>query len=313
MTIPFVIPAHFIAGLASGEFQRFGAVIKDAGSGQILGHLQETGALQGLFRTGLSFDPTGVTGLIGIAQNAAISHKLDAMQAMMGTLQTLQIATLASSVVGIGVTAASTAIILQRLRGIDQRLERIEGTLSELPQQWREMEFRKRLQTMATSLERLQEAEHRPDAESVARAEEERLNYIFDDLHGGLCNVVIEAKVDPALLQSLLAALSLAAGAQFKAMLWLDMKQAAEKRAVNQFGKLQDLGFRMPRHSMVERLSGDGATALQISSDFSEIRMRAASQPQLARTLIAQGINGRAFIEQVQDEQTQPLLILPSA
>ncbi|MCV2445999.1 hypothetical protein [Paracoccus sp. DMF] len=313
MSIPFDIPARFMAGLSSGELQRFGGIIKDAGSGQIVGHLQETGVLQSVLRSGLSFDPTGVTGLIGVAQNAAISHKLNAMQAMMGTLQTLQIATLASSVVGIGVTAASTAIILQRLRGIDQRLERIEGTLAELPRQWQDMELRKKLLTMSTSLERLQEAEYRPDAESVARAEEERLNYVFGDLHGGLCNVVIEAKIDPALLQCLLAGLSLSADAQFKALLWLDMKEAAGKRAVNQFAKLRELGFRMPRHSMAERLAGDGAQAMQISSDFSEIRMRAASQPQLARTLIAQGINGREFIDQIQNEDTQPILILPYA
>ena len=109
MNIPFEIPAEFLSGVSSGNLVRYGGILKDVGSGQIVGHLQETGALQAAVRAGFSFDPTGATGLIGIVQDAVISKKIDAMQAMLGTMQSLQIATLASSVAGIGVTAATTA------------------------------------------------------------------------------------------------------------------------------------------------------------------------------------------------------------
>lgn len=311
MSIPFDIPARFMPGLNSGELVRYGSILKDATSGQIVGHLQETSALQSLIRTGSSFDPTGATGLIGIAQNAAISHKLNAMQAMMGTLQSLQIATLVSSVAGMGVTAATAAIILHRIKGIDQAIERIEGTIVDLPSKWHEMYLRKTLGTLKTAIERMQEAELRPDAESVVRDEEAQLNYVFDELYDGICNIVVQARVDAGLLKSLLAGLALCGGAQIKALIWFDMKDAAEHRARRQCAKLEDLAFRMPRHVMAKRLNGGAEQAIGISKDCSEIRLRAASQPDLVRTLARRGIHGREFIDRIQSEENEPLLILP--
>ncbi|WP_394155012.1 hypothetical protein [Loktanella salsilacus] len=310
MNIPFEIPAEFLSGLSSGNLVRYGGILKDVGSGQIVGHLQETGALQSAVRAGFSFDPTGATGLIGIVQDAVISKKIDAMQGMLGTMQSLQIATLASSVAGIGVTAATTAMILHRLSVIDQKLEQVEGSVSELPNKWRDMDLRKKLGTLKTATERLQEAEVRPDAESVMRAEEERLNYVFDELHDGICNIVIQAKVDAGLLRSLLAGLALCGGTQIKALIWLDMKEAAEHRARRQCKKLHDLAFRMPRHVMGARLNGDREQARIISNECAEMRLRLASQPDLARTLIRRGINGREFIDQIQEEDNEPLLLL---
>ena len=310
MNIPFEIPAEFLSGVSSGNLVRYGGILKDVGSGQIVGHLQETGALQAAVRAGFSFDPTGATGLIGIVQDAVISKKIDAMQAMLGTMQSLQIATLASSVAGIGVTAATTAIILRRLSVIDQKLEQVEGSISELPTKWREMDLRKKLRTLKTATERLQEAEVRPDAGSVMRGEEERLNYVFDELHDGICNIVIQPQVDTGLLRSLLAGLALCGGTQIKALIWLDMKEAAEYRARHQCKKLQDLAFRMPRHVMASRLNDGSEQARSISNECKEMRLRIASQPDLARTLIRRGIHGREFIDHIQKEDNEPLLLL---
>ncbi len=310
--IPFVPPAQFLAGLSNGDLVRYGTIIKNATSGQIVGHLQETKGLQSVLSVGASFNPTSVTGVIGIAQNVAISNKLNAMQAMMGTLQTLQIATLASSVVGIGVTAATAAMILHRLKGIDQALERIEGSVADLPAKWRDMDLRKTLGRLQTSTERLQEAELRPDADTVVRGEEEKLNHVFNELHEGICEIVIQARVDPGLLRSLLAGLALCGSAQFKALIWLDMKEAAAHRAQLQCTKLRELAFDMPRHAMAQRLIGGSEQAAGISKDCSEIRMRTASQPDLAQVLIREGIHGRDFIDRIQSEETEPLLILPT-
>lgn len=95
-------------------------------------------------------------------------------------------------------------------------------------------------------------------------------------------------------------------------MIWLDMKEAAEHRARLQFDKLCSLAFLMPRHVLAERLERGAADAAGISKDSSEIRLRAASQPDLARTLIRQGIHGREFIDRVEGEEAEPLLILPT-
>ncbi len=310
MTIPFDIPLQFQGAHFAGDIIRSGALLRDSSTGRIVAHLQETGALRKVLQTGLSFDPTGATGLIGIAQNAAISHKLNAMQAMMGTMQTLQIAALASSVIGIGVTAASTAMILRRLDQVDKSLGGIEASVAGLPSKWREMNLRSKVVAVRTALERLQEAEVRPDAKDVITAVEERMSFVFDELHSGLAEVVIEARVDAGLVRALLASLALCGGAQIKSLLWLDMKEAAELRAHHQCVKLQNLAFLMPRDLMVGRFEGDQKTALGISKDFSEVRLRIASQPSLARTLIARGINGREYIERVEQEESEPYLLL---
>lgn len=312
MTIPFEIPAKFAASYASGELVRYGTILKDATTGRIVAHLQETSVLQSLFQTGLSFDPSGVTGLIGIAQNAMISRKLDVMQSMMGTLQVLQIATLASSVAGIGVTAATSVIILNRLKVVEKTIERIEDSLSELPNTWRDMELRKNIRTLQTAVERMHEAEVRTDAENVIGAVEEKLNYVFDDLYDGITGIVVLKQVDPELLRTLLAGLSLCGGAQIKAMIWLDQKDAAERRALQHCNKLRELAFRMPRHIMAERFDGNAKEAAALSKDCSEIRLRAASQPDLIRLLTRKGIHGRDFIEQIQAEEEEPILILPA-
>jgi|TARA_R100000789_G_scaffold96710_1_gene98530 hypothetical protein len=311
MSIPFEIPAKFLSGFHSGEFVRYGSILKDVSTGQIVGHVQETGLLQKALQTGFSLDPTGATSLVGIAQNAAISNKLNAMQTMMGTIQTLQLATLASSVVGIGVTAATAAMILGRLNEIDKTLDGIEASIASLPSKWREMDLRKKLVNIRTAIDRMQEAELRPDPELVLKSGEEKLNYAFDDLHDGIRCIVIEAKVDPGLLRSLLAGLALCGSAQIKSLIWLNMKEAAEHRAKQQCAKLQELAFHMPRDVMAERLTGGEHQALSISQDCSEIRLRTAAQPDLTRTLIAKNIHGREFIERIQEEESTPLLILP--
>ena len=313
MSIPFDIPTQFLGSKASGAVRRYGAILKDEATGRIVGHVQETGALQKVLQTGLSFDPTGATGLIGVAQNAAISSKLNAMQSMMGTMQVLQVATLASSVVGIGVTAASTAMILNRLDQVDEALVGIEASVSDLPSKWREMDLRSKIVSVRTSLERLQEAEVRPDAEAVIKSVEERLSYVFDEIHEGLAEVVIQVRVDAGLVRSLLASLALCGAAQIKSLLWLDMKEAAEIRSGRQVAKLENLTFLMPRDLMVDRFGHVQATALGVSQDFSEIRLRTASQPSLARTLIAREINGREYVERIEQEEAEPYLLLAPA
>ena len=310
--IPFKVAAEHMKGLSTGKVVRYGALLKDSSTGQILGHVQETGVAQKILQMGLSFDPTGATGLIGIAQNVAIAGKLDAMQQALGKLQILQYASLFSSVVGVGVTAASTAMILKRLSAVDDALSRIEASLDSLPTKWRELSLRSRLVDVSTSIERLHEADLRSDASKVVFQVEKDLQAGFNHIHDGLCSVVIEAKVDPGLLRALLAGLSLCGASEFKALVWLNEKDAAQHRSRVQFEKLRQLAFLMPRDQLARRLVDDEGLSFAISKECSEIRYRVASQPALIQSLIDSDINGRAYIEQIQQEEKEPLLFLPT-
>ena len=311
-TIPFSVAAEHIPGLLSGQVVRYGAILKDSATGQILGHVQETGVAQKILQTGLSFDPTGATGLIGVAQNVAIADKLNSIQQTLGSLQILQYASLFSSVVGVGVTAASTAMILRRLSAVDDALSRIEASLDSLPTKWHELSLRSRLVDVSTSVERLDEARFRSDASKVALQVEKDLQNSFNHIHDGLCSVVVEARVDPGLLRALLAGLSLCGASEFQALVWLDEKDAAQHRSRVQSEKLRQLAFLMPRDQLALRMVDDAELSFSISKECSEIRHRVASQPALIQRLIDRDINGRAYIEQIQQEEKEPLLLLPS-
>lgn len=311
VAIPFSVAASHIPGLLSGQVVRYGAILKDASTGQILGHVQETGLAQKLLQSGLSFDPTGASGLIGVAQNAAMMSKLNLMQQTLGTLQILQYASLFSSVIGVGVTAASTAMILKRLNAVDEALGRIEESIDSLPEKWRELSLRSRLVDLSTSVERLQEADLRSDASKVVSQVEKNLQSSFNYIHDGLCSIVVEAKVDPHLLKTLISGLALCGASEFKALIWLDEKDAAQHRSRLHFEKLKQLAFLMPQDQMVSRLTDNRDMAAEISTDCSEIRYRVASQPMLVQYLKDRQVHGRTFIDQIQQEEEEPLLFLP--
>ncbi len=182
--IPFEIPNKFAAGVATGDIRRIGAMLHDAGTGRIVAHVQETGALNALISNAGRLSPLGMlnstSGIYGIVQNEQIKSRLDIMQGMMGSLQTLQLATLVSSIVGIGVTVASTAMILNRLRGLKTDLATIEEKVDRIPTDLRLNTLIDILVGIETHLERLDEASLRQDSSPVLRSAEEEMPLCFN-------------------------------------------------------------------------------------------------------------------------------------
>ena len=121
----YKIPAEFLARFRNGDLQLFGAILKDAVTGRIVGQVQETGALDGLLRTAFSglsevinngLNPvSAATGVMSVVQNHQIRNRLIDMQASLGLLQNLQLGTLAVSGLGLGVSVAGFAVMIQKL------------------------------------------------------------------------------------------------------------------------------------------------------------------------------------------------------
>ncbi|KAA0920626.1 hypothetical protein FLO80_00105 [Aquicoccus porphyridii] len=311
-SIPFEIPAKFLLDHALGNVERYGAILKHVDTGRIVGHVQETGMLSHVLNVAQIVEPTGVASLIGVAQNAQVSRKLTALQSAVGTLQSLQMVNLASSVAGIGVTAASTAIIMKRLGVVNESLDRVEDMIGGLPVKLREMDLRKTLVNIQTSLDRLDGAGLRRDGDSVVKSAEEKLHYGFNSMLDGLSIVVIEKNADPALVNSLLAGLSLCGSAQIKALYWLNELEEAERQSRSQFEKLEKLSLMVPQDILETRISGGAEPAARIASDLSEVRARVASMPGLTKKIRSLDIHGRAYLERLEDEQESPLLLLPA-
>ncbi len=318
--IPFGIPNELAFDYAAGAIQRYGSILKSAETGRIVGHLQETGMLQSLLSnaTAVPLGPVSAAAQVGgavanLVQNQQIKKKIDVMQEMMGSLQTVQIASLVTSVAGIGVTVASTAIMLNRMAAIRRDVQDIATRIDGLPAKLREIDLEKTITDVETQLDRLTEAPHRRDAVQVVTAAESVLHEKFGHLTEGTRKLVIAAKVDEALLHALLTAISLCGTAQTRALFWLDHKTTARDRAVRQTDHLRRLAFDMPRDEMAKRLSSGNEGAARIAALASETRLRMASIPSLGQRLVELGVNGREYIERAADEKDQPVLILPAA
>lgn len=316
--IPFVVPSEFEALRAVGEVQRYGALLKNVSTGQIVGHVQETGAFQSLLSSAVGSGPVGsvVNAAVGgatIVQNEQIKGKIDAMQSMIGNMQSLQVGTLLTSVAGLGVTVASTMVILNRMKKLEDMLGRMEDKLDAFQNLSRDLQLKTTLQKIETQLERLSEVPARKDAEPIVKDAEAALHEGFNALHAGTLSVVAQVKIDDDLLRSLLEGLAVSGGAQVQSLLWLDEKEAARARAARQAEKLQELAFRMPQDVLGKRLAGGSESAQQLSNAASELRLRTASMPSLAQRLNDTEVHGRAYLDTAQQEGRQPLLILPAA
>ena len=322
-TIPFVIPSKFNPGVATGEIIRHGALLKDASTGRILAHVQETGGLQNLLQKALSSPLLGplefVMDLATIVQNEQIKSELAIMQSMLGRIQALQLATMVTSVAGIGVTVASTAIILRRLKAIDDTLKSIEEEIVRLRSELKANELQGVLTDVRVQVERMGEVDDRQDPRPVVQIVEGELHRYFNYLCNGI-RVAVEAvsiddesenKIDDRLLKSLLAGLALCGSTQFRALFWLDDKKTVRSRAHLQLNKLHELAMLMPRDVLERKLVGGGTTAEHISQIASDIRMQIASTHFLAEQLTQMNKSGRQYLEQAKQEETQPLLLLP--
>lgn len=314
--IPFQIPQEFIAAWQSGTLEQVGALLKNVDTGKIVGHLQETGALEH-GASALLGGPAGVAVSMtfqaaSMFQNHQMGRQLTAIEESLGAMHSLQLLTAVSSVVGIGVTVASTAIILSKMKAIEGALSGIEQKVDRLPSQWRELNLSKTLEKIETQLERLEEVPVRKDARPVLQKVEEELHSGFNDIHSGIRQVVAEAEIDPDLLQTLLAALAVSGSAQFKALLEMDDTEAALQRARTQSAKMQSLAFEMPRDLLARRINGEPELASQISGHAAQIRLVMASKPSLTENLIARDLSGLRYLRVLEEEKENPLLVLPS-
>ena len=128
MAIPFVIPTVFKEQVYSGKMVRHGAILKDAASGQIVAHLQETGSLVETLMNGSikPFDP--VTSVSSLASNWQLYRqdvKIDQMMDLMLSLGDGLVANTALTGLGLGINVAGFAMIKSKLEDISIKLDKL--------------------------------------------------------------------------------------------------------------------------------------------------------------------------------------------
>lgn len=313
------IPEEFVLRAAEGSVERVGMILRDSATKKIVGHLQETGLAQKAVTEVISRTPGAVQSLatplsqvstaISVVQNQQIKTRLDGMAKLLGGMQALQTATLVSSVAGIGVTVASTAILVSRMKGLEKGISDLDGKLEELRRDTKVEAIQKEIVGIRTMLERLQEVPSSRTPEAETRAAEKDLHSHFSRLADQAARLNGVAALPAEFLSFTFTALALGGAAQTRSLVWLGELDRARQRSESIAAKLDDVALAMPA-DRIAALTGDAAAAIRLDAAFAEVRLRAASMPSYTATLHATGVDGRAYLEGLEAEQEETFLLL---
>lgn len=138
------VPEEFKAGLADQSLRVVGSVIRDAGSGQIRGFLQEATPLQALVPNLLKLGLPGMDlvnlplSVAQLVQGEAIRNGVKRIEAGMEVLTQLGQLNAAVSVVGIGVSVVGFTVMARKIdhvkSAVDAMADKIEGVSAKLDQ-----------------------------------------------------------------------------------------------------------------------------------------------------------------------------------
>jgi len=176
--IPMQAPVEFLSQLQSGEFIRYGAILKDAGSGQIVGHLKEAGNLASM----MSQLPVSPLGAISTASGIVQNFQLKKIQETLNVLQMTVGVGAAASVATLGVSVIGFAVVLKKLKQMDSKLESMDGSIQAIKKVLDQLDMKYELMTMArlqAAVERLSLGMDATDRQKALLAE---ANKEFSDL-----------------------------------------------------------------------------------------------------------------------------------
>jgi hypothetical protein len=342
--IPFRPPEECIPGLLNGTFTRWGPLIRDVASGRWVRLLQETGLTQDLVQTTLTPGVGGAGGYAGLIlsgghlfSSIAANVQLEQVKAMLSTLQLLTGATMATAVVGVGVSAVGFALVLRRLEQVERSLAGInqEAVAARLLAEKLDVRLRTRDWARTQSLlHRGEEAWGRSDAESVWRQIEGPL-YEEQLYWRGL----IEGKVGPSLFcdprfslpEAILAyesALTLASS-RVQTLLLLEELPAAcrhaqefqewHERVVSGLKSIDLARARSRQEADRRGLAEDDAYArlLREGRDFMEgvheIQSHLDQRPTVLQQLRERGVSGREYVAALRERTDVPFVMVPLA
>ncbi len=133
--IPFEVPAKFLPKVLSGEYIRYGGILKEAATGRIVGHLKEVGSLSQSLAS-LPLSPTKAVSFL--AEHQQLSQ-------IMTTLKALKLITgvgAIASVATLGVSVAGFVVLNKKLARMEGRLEQVFKMLAEVKEIAKNIDFK---------------------------------------------------------------------------------------------------------------------------------------------------------------------------
>lgn len=306
----FKIPVDLLGRVEAGELIRFGTILKDATTGKIVSHLQETGVAQSILSNLASgpFAPISmVADVVNVGSNIYAGVKIDQLKLMMETLQTLQVVTLGVSLVGVGVSVAGFYHMHKRFNALEVRMDHLSETISAGFESLGQRDLRRQLHLTKSLLQRAHQAQtlSNPSSEysEVAAGLADQSAYFEGEIA-----FIVKSKgpIDPDVFWQLTQMLMLCNGVRIDCRIRtnelrhaLTVSEAVSADYDSLFTNLTPSSFGLP--------IDQGLAAARVLRDASDA---AASKPFLIDYLRTQKIDGGEYINQLDNEKSSPFLFL---
>lgn len=320
------IPPSLHGEWAAGNLHRVGMLVFRKGQPGIVAHLVETGAMQKVVPSLMSVTPAGA--LVEGAKMAVQTYQNEQIKAAIATLQSLQLANLALTGAGIGVSILSHALLEKRIKRIEGKIDAMDEKIDRLARSIEEI----KLAAIRDDFIALKTATEQAEEGWMARNKEAAWDSAAGQLHG-LENKFLERaralsasgkilEIDP-----FVDAYSLAATVRISCRLASGDEQRARSNASDYGIELAHLLHGIGADALVEaRLKARGVSSrssehlLALEEERPHAEKRASlyrDQEQVAlslpHTLVRideLGLSGRDWLEAAREEEVSPLLYL---
>ncbi|MEN2786748.1 hypothetical protein ACFOKI_01385 [Sphingomonas qilianensis] len=341
------VPDEWKKEFAAGTVYRVGTLLFRRGKPGIIAHLNETAAVQQvtseLFKGVLSQSGTiaslasGPPGMVlaaltksaGLGMQAVAIRQGEQIKAALGTLQSLQMASLVVSGIGIGVSVAGFAILSQKIgrvsdqvKALDTRLEQMAKSIDDLRREPVQEDFDR----LRTACEQMDEAWSLSTPERQWRSAAQELHGLQNRFSRRVRRIVAETD-EIATVEPFVEAFAMAGAARVSSRLAAGDNEAslqASESFAREFREvLEPIGA---ADILAERLRAEGilpgdaryasrAEQLQVdasavAASYRDREAAASSTPFTLRRLEKAGISGRKWLEAARHETTEPLMFL---
>jgi hypothetical protein len=310
-----------------------GALIKEVASGKILAHVQPTQGFFNVFaQVGGAIAKTGFSplGIIGAVQGEQIKSGIERLEQGMGFLQNLQIANMALTGVGIGVSVAVFAIINMRLNAIENNLGTLREEVREIGTMIQAAEIRRLFSEIRAALKDLDSVPTRTEHLALASNLQRQLSSHVSSLDDLLMEAMTTGKAtslpmarldmvwtlssakwlcEAAELRALFVSEDLAHADEYAERYMKDNLRCLDQLNPDAMVRLVAAGENDLTKSVAKRREAAGLVG-GITNSFARAVENLSQQQSLSRTLVDDGTSGRAFIQAASQETKSPFLIV---
>ena len=333
--ILFTIPPEFVSRLTSGNLIRIGTLLKESGTGRIVGHIQETGITQHLFN-GIrysAFPPLAAIDagakILTTVSSVYSNVQLHQLKKLVEGMQSLQYLNLGVAITGIGVSVIGFAIMNSKLKNIESSLTQLSSKLDSHFQNLLERDLRKHYSHVYTLLEKSELAYKLTNPASEWLNIASQLADESGFFRGEVAHLLAGNSFNIDLFTSLLKSLSICNASRIECLMLANELHAAQDLSVN-IGQNYSVLFDDMNPIKLANMTTIDNSASHKNKDNTVLRNHqlqmkelvqgvrditdaALTKPMLIENIIEQGISGHEFISMLKNEKENPLLLVRPA